>query len=229
MPEVMTEPIATPMVQAAPVCTCGKSLTFDSGTKSWRCFGCNPVDPNSPICKTQICKRPLTWMEKQKCWRCLVCNPIPKNLPKKEERKPFLDVHPDEVRVAEMIKSAMANQSLTGAQIREIVQDELMNWHIQKPPATRDEIAEAVGIGEPESNVRIDIQVPKVKPETWLQKAKRLGVKTHYDEGGMRKKVDVMADMEAKEKEVQDIPTEKPVSDDGFVSPEGDTKTYEAL
>ena len=216
MPETMTEP----MVQAAPTCTCGKSLTFDSGTKSWRCFGCNPVDPNSPICKTQICKRPLTWMKKQGCWRCLVCNPIPKNLPKKEERKPFLDVHPDEVRVAEMIKSAMT-------EVREIVQNELMNWHIQKPPVTRDEIAEAVGVGEPESNVHIDIQVPP--PETYMQYAKRLGIATHKKTGGIRKKEDVLADIEAKEKEVQDIPTEKPVSDDGFVSPEGDTKTYETL
>ena len=219
MPETMTEPLVAPTVGVVPICTCGKSLTFDSEVKSWRCFGCNPVDPNSPICKTQICKRPLTWMEKQKCWRCLVCNPIPKDAPKREERKPFLDVHPDEVRVAEMIKSAMAG-------VREVIQDELMNWHIQKPPATRDEIAETLPISSENAYETGGVSAtPTTKPETWLQKAKRLGVKTHYDEGGMRKKVDVLADIEAKENK----PVEKTVSDDGFVSPEGDTKTYEPL
>jgi len=73
--------------------------------------------------------------------------------------------------------------------IREIIQDELADWHIQKPPVTRNEIAETI----PPSS-----EVPK--PETWLQKAKRLGVPTHQETGGIRKKGDVLADIEAAEK-----------------------------
>jgi len=81
--------------------------------------------------------------------------------------------------------------------IREIVQDELADWHIRKPPITKDEIAEAVGAGG--ENFHIKVQAPK--PETYMQKAKRLGVATHKPEGGIRKKVDVLADITAKEKE----------------------------
>lgn len=169
------------------------------------------VQTNAPICKTIICKLPLTWMEKQRCWRCLKCNPLPKDVLVPQKKKKFLDVKVTEEQVAKMIKEAIPDY-LNEDKIREIVRDELENWHIQRPPATRDEIAEAL----PPSSAA-------PKPETWLQKAKRIGVQTHYPKGGMRKKVDVLADMEAKEKEVQ------PVSGDGLVSPEGDTKTYETL
>ena len=189
------------------------------------------VQTNAPICKTQNCKRPLTYLEKQGCWRCLTCNPIPKDTSKPKEKKKFLDVAMKEERVVEMIKEALEKGAITyiaigkstrpetmgikidEGRIREIVQDELMNWHIQKPPVTRedydalidaplkehfdkpadtysstarDEIAEATSEG-----------APVEKPETWLQIAKRLGVRTHNEgTGGMRKKVDIIADVE---------------------------------
>lgn len=185
------------------------------------------VQTNAPICKTQICKRPLTYMEKQKCWRCLICNPIPKDAPKPKKEKKFLDVKVTEEQVEKMIEEAVPAY-LNEKKIREIVQEELRNWHIQKSPATRDEIVEAVGVGDSESNVHVDIKIPK--SETWLQKAKRLRIRTHNEgTGGMRKKVDIMTDMETKENELLEKVIGQPSEDDGFVSPEGDTKTYEPL
>ena len=149
------------------------------------------IQTNAPICKTQLCKQPLTYLEDSKCWRCLICNPIPKDVPKPKEEKKFLDVAMTEERVNEILAERIV---VSEERIKEIVQDELMNWHVPKPPVMKDEIAETLPISSGEANTITDVP----KPETWLQKAKRLGVKTHYDEGGMRKKVDVLAEIEAK-------------------------------
>ena len=129
----------------------------------------------APICKTVICKRPLTYLEKSKCWRCLVCNPLTKTAPTIEPKKKYVDV------------------KMTEERVREICQDVLENWHIQKPPVTTEELEKLTGT----NNAEVPI---KTEPETWRQKAKRMGVKTHNDyTGGARKKVDVLAEMEAKE------------------------------
>ncbi len=145
---------------------------------------------NAPICKTQICKRPLTFLEGPKCWRCLVCNPIPKDVPKAKQEKKFLDVKMTDNRVREILGEQII---VSEERIREIVQDELMNWHIQKPPVTKTEIEE---LSEPEgSTTATDISV---QPLTWRQQAKELGISLHQSTGGVRKKVDVLADIEAK-------------------------------
>lgn len=150
---------------------------------------------NAPVCKTVICKKPLTWLDDSKCWRCLICNPLPResDAPDQEAHR-YVDVKPDEKRVKEMI-----NESLSADKIREIIQDELASWHIQRPAVTRDEIEEMIKTNNASFRV-------KVKPETWRQKAQRLGVELHNrtEEGkpmGVRKKEDVMADIEAVEKE----------------------------
>lgn len=211
---------------------------------------------NAPICATQKCKRPLTFLgPPQNCWRCLVCNPIREVKPTEKPKKKYVDVTMTEDMVIEIIKeqvgSAKVSAGLNEEQIREIVQDELANWHIQEPPITRDEVAEAVGVGEPESNVHINVQLPtdsnypstdepkesfvapKVKPETWLQKAKRIGVRTHNEgTGGMRKKVEIMADMEAKERESdaqipEELRTEEQAGSSGSQRPPVDNNDAE--
>ena len=168
--------------------------------------------PQVPICATQKCKRRLTFLgPPQNCWRCLVCNPITKTSKTgKPKRDKYIDVTITDAMVREIIKEEIGSVSagLNEEQIREIVQDELANWHIQKPPATRDEIAETVSVseglqqydekGKVTSSILTLTPVTKpVKDWAWLQKAKSLGIRTHNEgTGGMRKKVDILADME---------------------------------
>ena len=133
---------------------------------------------NIPKCKTQVCKRPLTYLEDSKCWRCLVCNPLPIEAPPAPEKEhKYLDVQMTEERV------------------REIVRDELMDWHWPTPVAEITQMPEGKSPAEP--------------VETWRQEAKRLGVPLHKEPkgSGMRKKEDVLADIARKTTE----------------SPEGDT------
>ena len=158
------------------------------------------TEQQAPICATQKCKKPLTRLgPPQNCWRCLVCNPIAKTAPTVKKKDKYIDVKLTKEMVREIIKEELSSVStgINEEKIREIVIDEMANWHIQKPPVTRDEIAEATGASEPESNVHIDVQVPTVKPETWRQRAKELGVPLHKEPAGsgMRKKEDVLADM----------------------------------
>jgi len=173
-----------------------ETMTAEIPTK--QTWPSNP--PNNGICKTQICRGPLTWLGPPwNNWLCLNCNTHPADVANQKTEKPerkYIDITLTEKRVREIIE-----ESLGEDKIREIIQDELADWHIQKPPVTAGQIvsdlAEAVGVGG--ENVHISVQVPK--PETWLQKAKRLGVPTHQETGGMRKKVDVLADITAKEGE----------------------------
>ena len=162
-----------------------------------------------PICKTQICKKPLTWMKHGQCWRCLRCNPIQKSVPTEVPASKRIDVKPDINKVQDMIDASMSEE-----RIREIVQDELTNWHLQKPSVMKEdvdeliekttftnntpvEIPDEVARLTPTNNIHIE---PEIVEETWRQKAKRLGVKTHKDNaGGMRKKIDVLAEVEAVE------------------------------
>lgn len=143
---------------------------------------------NAPICKTVICKRPLTYLEDSKCWRCLACNPIRKTKPEVIKAKSFLDVKMTDKRVIELIQEHVPS----------MINRELENWHIQKPPIMQDEIEDSVTTNNVpiEPKVGTDINSAKTNPEeTYLQKAKRLGVRTHNEHtGGMRKKADVMED-----------------------------------
>ena len=146
------------------------------------------AEPQAPICATQKCKRPLTRLgPPQNCWRCLVCNPIAETAPTVKKRQKYIDVTLTEEMVREIIKEEFGSVStgIDEEKIREIVQDELANWHIQKPSVTRDEIAETIA---PSSAVE----------PTWRQRAKELGVPLHKEPAGsgMRKKEDVLADME---------------------------------
>lgn len=143
--------------------------------------------PEAPICATQKCKRPLTRLgPPRNCWRCLVCNPIVEAKKTESRKRRDIDKQLSEERVLELIKNTTAG--LDEEAIREIIQDELQNWFIQKPPITKEEIlAETT-------------PTPSEPPEqTWRQEAKDLGVPLHKEPAGsgMRKKVEVLADIEA--------------------------------
>lgn len=175
------------------------------------------VQTNAPLCKTQLCKRPLTYLEKQGCWRCFVCNPIPKDAPKPKEQKKFLDVAVQEERVVEMIKEALEKGAITyiaigksrrpetmeveigEGRIREIVQDELMNWHIQKSPITKDLVEELTSTSPPEE-LKTSTEVIMADSLTWRQQAKALGISLMKEPKGTgpRKKEDVLADIKVK-------------------------------
>ncbi len=151
---------------------------------------------NAPVCKTQICKRPLTYLEEQGCWRCLVCNPMPKAAPKPIKEKKFLDVKMTEKQVSIMITKRLVEQVEIGEEkIREIVRDELENWHIQKPPITKDEMTklETAGTSQTINESRME-QAKEPEPPDWRQQAKDLGIELFH-----RKKVDVMKDIEEAE------------------------------
>lgn len=142
------------------------------------------VTMDAPTCATQKCQRPLTRLgPPQNCWRCLVCNPIVEVKPTEKPERKYIDVIVTKEMVRDMIKDSGAG--IDEERIREIVVDEMANWHIHQPPVTRDEITETI----PPSSAA-------PKPETYMQAAKRMGVATHKPEGGIRKKADVLADME---------------------------------
>lgn len=168
---------------------------------------------NKPLCKTINCKRELTYLEDSKCWRCLICNPVPSTAPKQEEEKTKSPI-PVPHEVSEMIESKLAEQVEVGEErIREIVRDELENWHIQKPPVTKDEIADVTGEPEnlatltpfaaarksnPDYDPLLDAPPKAMFEETkinWRAEAKALGIKTFQ-----RKKVDVLAEIAEKTK-----------------------------
>ena len=111
--------------------------------------------------KCRRCNGELTRDEQRNCWECLAC--YPKNrvqaAPPKDEKK-YIDV------------------AMTEGRVREIVRDELENWHIQKPPIVKDEI-------EP-------VPLTDNQIGDWRAQAKELGINTFQ-----MKKVDVLAAIES--------------------------------
>lgn len=145
---------------------------------------------NAPICKTVTCKRELTYLEDTKCWRCLVCKPLPKGTEVLEEvKKEYIDRTVNE-------NTLEARLVEFEEKVREIVRDELENWHIQKPSVTATEIQGLTQDVVIKDEVGLEPHI-----ETWRQTAKRLNIPLAKETGGARKKVDVLADIEAKQTE----------------------------
>lgn len=202
--------------------SCERPMAFTEVTHSYRCHACNPIPENVPECATQKCKRPLTRLgEPWNCWICLKCNKHPEEVNKmqKEEdqrKRKYLDKKLTTEDVSEMIKAEMAGvkdmirEALVGqtptypptqAEIRTMTSPETINAKPVKPdPESSGEAHDMLrGINNVSAAPPPTTPYPKpveFKPETYLQKAKRLGVATHIPTGGMRKKADVMADIE---------------------------------
>ncbi len=185
-----------------PCPSCANPMGFENN--SWRCLACNPIPINTPTCATQKCKRPLTKLgDPWNCWICLECNTHPEEVNKmrKEEdkrKRTYLDkkVTPDDVQriVDAAVEKALAAQ------------------RPDYPPSA----AEIQTMTAPETI--------NAKPETYLQKAKRLGVATHIPTGGMRKKAEIEADIESHGKE-ETIEEAKEFSENAQ-SPPGEDDKY---
>ncbi len=185
----------TPVEVIVPCPSCARPM--GSVGDSWQCLACHPTPVDVPICATQKCKKPLTKLgDPWNCWICLKCNKHPavvNKMQKEEEQKKrtYLDKKLTTDDVAKMIQEALAKQAAemtkgyppTQADIKTMTEPETVN--------ATSEIKQL-----PEDVIK------PLLPETYMQKAKRLGVKTHHpDGGGMRKKVDVEADIAVKETE----------------------------
>lgn len=121
----------------------------------------------NPICKTVNCKRELTYLEDTKCFRCLICNPITKTEPLKEKERKYVDVKLTEVRVREII----AELTIGDERIREVVREELENWHIQKPPVTKAQIL------DDEAVIKVEITD---SGKDWRAEAKALNISLYH-------------------------------------------------
>lgn len=155
------------------------------------------------------CGGELSWIKKTEdsgCRRCLNCHPIKETKPEQPKEKPkLLDV------------------KFTEMQIREIVRNELENWHIHKPPVTRDEIAEATSgstaltplgqqaqregptvakiqefvkenpLQEQKGTIAIPVNPELAANPNWRAQAKKLGIPLFQ-----RKKEDVLKDIESR-------------------------------
>ncbi len=159
--------------------------------------------------KCKRCGNELTKDEERGCMECLACYPKNRVVPVQEkEKKTYLDVIPNEVRVAEMIAEQV---KIDEKRIREIVVDELENWHIQKPPVTRDDYNALIDPPLREEfnqsrNLTASESVVAVTNMTWRQEAKALGIRLSQPTGGARKKVDVLADIKARTPLTDKIP-----------------------
>jgi uncharacterized Zn finger protein (UPF0148 family) len=113
------------------------------------------------------CRSQLIYDEKRGCKYCPVCHP------------------PSTVEPVELVKKKkLIDVQLTEERVREIVRDELADWHIQKPSVTVSEAKTLI----------IDDDIPKTG---WRAEAKELGIDVYDKERKRpRKKVDVLEDIE---------------------------------
>jgi hypothetical protein len=106
------------------------------------------------------CKAELVRDKERNCWYCPVCHPDPnpKAPPVEEPKSKLIDV------------------KFTEQQIREIVRDELENWHIHKPPVTRGEIEVAAAQLIANGEVISEIKEASENPNDWRRRARELGI-----------------------------------------------------
>ena len=187
---------------------------------SWQCLACHPIPLDVPTCATQKCKKPLTKLgEPWNCWICLKCNKHPEEVNKmqKEEdqrKRKYLDKKLTTEDVSKMIKAEM-----TG--VKDMIREALAEQRPVYPP-TQAEIQTMT------ASETINAK-PIEKPETYLQKAKRLGVATHIPTGGMRKKTEIIADIENLEQDLESEEEAKAFSENAQSPPGGDAEFARGL
>jgi len=123
--------------------------------------------------KCRICNGELTYLEDRKCLRCLRCHPDTPSVPALEPEKPKI-----------------LNEKITEEKVRDIVIMEI-NRRV-KPPLSRDAIRQIVSEVLASSGATVAAE----DVLTWRQRAKKMGIPLHRESGGMRKKEEVLADME---------------------------------
>ena len=160
--------------------SCEKPMAFTEVTHSYRCHACNPIPENVPECATQKCKLPLTRLgDPWNCWICLKCNKHPEEVNKMQKEE-------------DQRKRKYLDKKVTSDDVQKIVDAAVAKALAEQRPAYPPTQAEIRAMTSLET-----INAKPEKLETWLQKAKRLGIQTHIPDGrGMRKKTEIMADIE---------------------------------
>lgn len=192
----------TPVEVIVPCPSCARPMAFNELTHSHRCIACYPIPLDVPTCATVKCKRPLTWFgPPRNCWRCVPCNGDPDEVNKvtaaavEQKKRPLLDVQMTEGKVEKMINERAAA----------LVEEAMAKYNLkdEKDPDYPPSRAEIETMTAPET---VNAE-PESREETYMQKAKRLGVPTHRpDGGGMLKKEEVLAGIAAKEIETAQTP-----------------------
>ncbi len=120
------------------------------------------------------CKKELVKDEERGCMYCPSCHPPqkPQQLEEEKERH-YVDVR------------------LTEARVRELVRDELENWHIPKPKVALPDDCMTTDAKTKELEAERDTQQEEAD---WRQQAKELGIPLFQ-----RTKADVLADIKALE------------------------------
>ena len=144
--------------------------------------------------KCRRCSGDLTHDADRDCLYCGNCHPKNKVQPAPpKEEKEYLDV---KVTKKEVFEILAAHESAVEERFREIVRDELENWHIPEPSVTKDGV-DAIWLTELNTGVNVNPNVATapstVKESDWRAQAKELGIPLFQ-----RKKIDVLADIEAK-------------------------------
>lgn len=132
------------------------------------------------------CNGELTKDEKRNCFYCPVCNPLRVEVPPEEKKEDNLvDVKMNRPEIVKLIRDM----------VPELVQEELMNWHVQKPSVTASEAETIVEeVRADELAIKKVHDVPMLKPD-WRAVAKALGINLFH-----KKKADVLAEIAEKTK-----------------------------
>ena len=189
--------------------SCENPMAFTEVTHSYRCHACNPIPENVPECATQKCKLPLTRLgDPWNCWICLKCNKHPEEVNKMRKEE-------------DQKKRKYLDKKVTSDDVQKIVDAAVAKALAAQRPAYPPTQAEIRTMTDSET---INAKPITEKPETYLQKAKRLGVATHIPTGGMRKKTEIVADIENLSKEESE--EEAKAFSDNAQTPPGEEDEY---
>ncbi len=163
-----------------------------------------PVDKSTHCTR---CRTALVFDTERSCSYCPRCNPPQKKAVKvKEKERRYVDVRMTEKRVREII------EEMVDELVPDMIREELENWHIRKPPVTREDVKELT-LGEQHvqeilteqrknesteltQDEKVEDRMQKGQHVNWRSMAKELGIPLSQPTGGARKKVDVIKDIE---------------------------------
>jgi len=146
-----------------------------------------PEVMTKPEQKCRRCNGVLVRDEKRDCLFCPICYPPNTAEPAPPQKKvKYVDV------------------AMTEGRVREIVRDELENWHIQKPPVTKTETKELTERHKPVVPLTMEgLQTLESEPPNWREQAKELGILLFH-----RTKADVLKEIEARTSGLNNVPTD---------------------
>ena len=158
------------------------------------------MEPVNPMTHCNHCRSPLSHDKERNCKVCRTCHPVQEI--KTEPLPKDVATNPNLLTFEERVEKILAkHESVVEERIREIVRDELENWHIHEPSVKQDDV-DAIWQTETAGNTNTatvgrqamvsEVAAIQLEPD-WRAQAKELGIPLFQ-----RKKVDVLADIEAK-------------------------------